>query len=180
VPGLRGARFVSNACRIEPPRNPCLRRSSEPPSWGADAAPVFKAAYKELCTRIWIELELLAQAAGPVESGLTQHLIMSTVILRLELLVLVDCCRSPRWRRMLSAEQRDSLCSMLTDVLAALYVDLIAEAQDRVLDELLPESEAGPSLADPVSGRDLGRHSHPAIDELVSLIEAQAAARAAR
>ena len=107
--------------------------------------PVFKAAYKELCTRIWIELELLAQAADRP----SQDLVMSTAILRLELVVLVDSCRTPHWRRMLSAEQRDSVCAMLTDVLAALYVDSehlytgIAEAQDRVLDELLPESAAG-------------------------------------
>jgi chromosome condensin MukBEF MukE localization factor len=75
---------------------------------------------------------------------------MAAEILRLELIVLVDFCRSPHSRGTLSAEQCDSLCSMLTDVLAALYVepecltdDAIAEAQDRVLDELLTESEAG-------------------------------------
>jgi hypothetical protein len=108
--------------------------------------PVFKAAYKELCTRIWIELEQLAQAA----TRPSQDLVMSTAILRLELVVLVDSCRSPHWHRMLSAEQRDSVCAMLTDVLAALYVDSeylgtgIAAAQDRVFDELPPESAAGP------------------------------------
>jgi hypothetical protein len=104
--------------------------------------PVFKAAYKELCTRIWVELELLAQAADRP----SQDLVMSTAILRLELVVLVDSCRTPHWRRMLSAEQRDSVCAMLTDLLAALYVDSeylhsgIAAAQDRVLDELLSQS----------------------------------------
>lgn len=148
--------------------------------------PVFRAAYKELCTRIWIELELLAQAAEQVESGPPQDLVISTAILRLELVVLVDSCRSPRWRCMLSAQQCDSLCSMLTDVLAALYVDSehlrtgIAEAQDRVLDELLPESETGPSLAHPACACEFGQGSHPAVDELVSLIEAQSAARALR
>lgn len=148
--------------------------------------PVFRAAYKELCTRIWIELELLAQAAGQVERCPPQDLVMSAAILRLELVVLVDSCRSPHWRCMLSAEQCDSLCSTLTDVLAALYVDPeqlrtgIAEAQDRVLDELLPESEAGPSLADPASACEPGQGYHPAVDELVSLIEARAAARAVR
>jgi hypothetical protein len=103
---------------------------------------VFEAAYKELCTRLWIELELLAQAAAQVPSGPPQDLAMSAVILRLELIVLVDACRSPHWLCMLSAEQRDNLCSMLTDVLAALYVDSehlpagIAEAQARVLEPL--------------------------------------------
>ena len=97
----------------------------------------FKAAYRDLCARIWIELELLAQigrcaALDPM---------MSAAVLRLQLIVLVDSCRSLRWRQMLSTEQRDRLCSMLTDILAALYVDSedlrvgIAEAQDRVLTE---------------------------------------------
>jgi hypothetical protein len=136
---------------------------------------VFRAAYKELCTRIWIELELLAQGARQVNSSPPQDLMTNTEILRLELVVLVDCCRSPYWRCLLSLEQCDSLCSMLTDVLAALYVDSehlstgIAEAQGRVLDELLPES-----------GDEPGEDFPPALKELVSLIEAQAAARAVR
>ena len=146
--------------------------------------PAFRAAYKELCARIWIELELLAQATGRNGSCRGQDLVMSTAILRLELVVLVDFCRSSRWRRLLSPEQCDRLCSMLTDVLAALYVDPehlrtgIAEAQDRVLDELLPESGGGTSLVDPSSACDLAQDSHPAVDELVGLIEAQAVARA--
>jgi hypothetical protein len=144
---------------------------------------VFRAAYKELCARIWIELELLSQATGQVQSRPPPDLVMSTAILRLELVVLVDYCRSADWRRMLSAQQRDSLCSMLTDVLAALYVDPeqlragIAEAQDRVLDELLPESEVVAPLAEPTSACDLEEGSEPAIDELLSLVEEQAAAR---
>lgn len=126
---------------------PTEQREIRPPNLAARhlgtrlPLPVFQAAYKELCTRIWIELELLAQA----NTSPPQELTMSTAILRLELIVLVDSCRSPRWRHLLTTEQRDSLCSMLTDVLAALYVDLdhfhtaITAAQDRVLDELLPD-----------------------------------------
>src|SRR5215472_4165019 len=100
---------------------------------------VFRTAYEELCARIWMELEALGQAAG--QGSPLQDLLMSTVILRLELVILVDSCRSQRWRHMLSTEQRDSMCSLLTDLLAALCVDLeqlttgIAEAQGRVLDE---------------------------------------------
>jgi hypothetical protein len=72
-------------------------------------------------------------------------------VLRLELVVLPDACRSPHWRSMLSVEQCDCLSSMLTDVLAALYIDSqhlrggIAAAQHRVLDDLLPQSEVGAS-----------------------------------
>jgi hypothetical protein len=134
--------------------------------------PVFQAAYKELCTRIWIELELLAQA----NTRPPQDLTMSTAILRLELVVLIDSCRSPRWRHLLTTEQRDSLCSMLTDVLAALYVDpdhlhtALPAAQDRVLDELLPEPHPIP--------HEFSQAFPTPIHELVSLIEAQAVARA--
>ena len=79
---------------------------------------------------------------------------MRTAILRLEFVVLLDFCRSPGWRSMLSTQQRESLSSMLTDVLSALYVDSeqlrdgIEAAQDRVLYELLPESAAVPSAAE--------------------------------
>ncbi len=159
----------------------------KPTGLGAEIPrPVFMAAYKERCTRIWIELELLAQAAGQVENCPSQDLEMSTAILRLELVVLVDSCRSPHWRCMLSAEQCDSLCSTLTDVLGALCVDSehlrtgIAEAQDRVLDELVPEPEAGLSQTDPAAAGVPGQGCRSAIDELVSLIEARAAARAVR
>jgi hypothetical protein len=110
----------------------------------------FTAAYKELCTRIWMELQTLAQAADQVDSSPSQHLLMSTAILRLELVVLLDSYRSERWRRMLSTEQRDRMCSMLADLLATLYVDPehlstgITEAECIVFDELRAEAEAGP------------------------------------
>jgi len=129
---------------------------------------VFRAAYRELCARIWIELELLAQAAGQMERhDPPRDITMSAAILRLELVVLLDSCRSVHWRSMLSVEQCNGLCSMLTDVLAALYVesghlsDALMEAQDRVLDELLTESAARPPLADPASVCELGQGSDP-------------------
>ena len=102
---------------------------------------MFQAAYEELCTRIWLELERLVR----LESLRPQDLDMRTAILRLEFVVLLDFCRSPGWRSMLSAQQRENLCSMLTDALSALYVnserlrDGIEAAQDRVLCEILPE-----------------------------------------
>lgn len=63
---------------------------------------------------------------------------------------------------MLSMEQCDSMCSLLTDLLAALYVDPeslragIAEAQGIILDELQPATEAGLSGTDPVPAAELG------------------------
>ena len=107
-------------------------------------SPAFRTAYEELCTRIWTELELLGLAAVQLDSRRPPDLDISAAILRLELVVLVDRCRSPRWRLMLTAEQCDTLCAMLTDVLDALDVDAddfatgIAIAQNRVLDEIEP------------------------------------------
>ena len=152
-------------------------------SGGPIARRVFKAAYRELCARIWLELELLAQSAARFAGSAPPRLAMSTAILRLELVVLVDSCRSPNWRCMLSVEQRDSLGSLLTDVLAALYVDSehlcmgIADAQDRVLEELVPQPETGPAPADSVSACEGGMQANAAVHELVTLIEAKAAAR---
>ena len=58
-------------------------------------------------------------------------------------------------------EMRDSMCSLLTGLLAALYVDPenlstgIAEAQGRVRDELVPAAEAGCLWTDPGSADEL-------------------------
>jgi hypothetical protein len=146
---------------------------------------VFRAAYRELCARIWIELELLAQASAQIESRPAQDLVMSAAILRLELVVLVDWCRSPRWRSsILSAEQCDNLCSMLTDVLAALCVDAndlrggIAAAQDKVLDRLLSVSDDGPSFGEPASAHEFAPGYENTVNELIDVIKAQAGSRA--
>jgi hypothetical protein len=146
---------------------------------------IFRAAYRELCARIWIELELLAQVSRQIESPPTYDLVMSAAILRLELVVLVDWCRSPQWRSgILSGEQCDRLCSMLTDVLAALYVDSndlragIPAAQSRVLDELVAETDDGPSLADPGTAQEFTPGDENTVNELIALIGAQAAGRA--
>jgi hypothetical protein len=105
-------------------------------------SPVFRTAYEELCIRIWTELELLGLAAERLESRPPRDLVITSAILRLELVVLMDHCRSLRWRHMLAAEQCDTLSAMLTDVLETLHVDseqlltAIAIAQDRVFDEI--------------------------------------------
>lgn len=74
---------------------------------------------------------------------------------------------------------------MLTDVLAALYVEseslsnAIEEAQCRVLDELLTQSRVPLTLQGPEYRGESEQYSNPAIDELLSLIEAQAIVRSA-
>jgi hypothetical protein len=146
----------------------------------------FSAAYRELCTRIWIELELLTQAARQHQISPLRDLDICMATLRLELVLLVDFCRSVQGRSLLSVEQSERMCSMLTDVLAALYVDMqdlragLEEAQDRVLDELTPESVAWPAPVDVSKSSDPYRNGDPAIDELLTLVEQQAAARAYR
>jgi hypothetical protein len=153
------------------------------------SSPAFRAAYRELCTRLWIELELLAQATQRFEGPHPHNLTMRAAILRLELIVLVDSCRSSHWRRLLSEAQSDRVCSMSTDLLAALYVDSehlstgIANAQERILDELMPQSEPGRSPGLNLECElDLEPEFEPnsAVHELISLLEAQAAARATR
>ena len=116
------------------------------PSRARPPALVFTAAYAELCSRIWAELALLADAASPVDGSPAADLEMRAAILRLELVVLIDACRSARWRvRLLTADQCDRMCALLTDILAALYVDPdglpagIADSQDRVHAEFLAE-----------------------------------------
>jgi hypothetical protein len=115
---------------------------------------VFTAAYRELCTRIWLELEQLGQSPVHMEGGPSQDLTLRAATLRLEIVILVDSCRSPHWRDLLGAAQCDSLCALLTDVSTALYVEQellltgIAEAQDRLLDELLPPAEQEHALGD--------------------------------
>ena len=127
------------------------------PARARPPALVFTAAYAELCSRIWAELAMLADAASPVDGSPAADLEMRAAILRLELVVLVDACRSARWRvSLLTGDQCDRMCAMLTDVLAALYVDPdglpagIADSQDRVHAEFLAE-RAG-AAASAISG----------------------------
>lgn len=144
--------------------------SQEPPATSAPPAragsrgshPAFHAAYRELCTRLWLELEQVAQSLGPTSHAPDAE--QSAAILRLELIVLVDASRSARWRStLLAAEQCDRLCSMLTDLLAALYVDAqdlpagLADAQDRLLDELIGEARPASSAPVPICRCQRGR-----------------------
>jgi hypothetical protein len=122
------------------------------PAPAATAPPAFGEAYADLCSRIWSELATLddAVASAVAHEADERHrdLGLDAEILRLELIVLVDSCRSARWRlSLLTAEQCDRMCSMLTDVLAALYVDEdglaagLADAKDRVLEEFMTATE---------------------------------------
>jgi hypothetical protein len=95
----------------------------------------FAAACIELFSRLWAELNALSAAADPDRRG---------EILRLELILVLDACRSARWRMMLDRSQRLSLECLLRDVFDALNSSSaefpcrpIEWAQNRLLDALL-------------------------------------------
>jgi hypothetical protein len=103
-------------------------------------------AVVELCGRIWLELEHLAQlnshASTPQESSLE----LAAETLRLELHLIMNACESSAWVFMLSPEVRGRLHSMSGDVLGtmavtsdALTLGVIEGAQDRVFDEMLAQ-----------------------------------------
>jgi hypothetical protein len=94
----------------------------------------YSAACVELFWRLWVELECAAERVSRSRAE----------VLRLELALLLDACRSERWRLLLSISQRLSLQSTIEDVLDALNSsaetvprDAIAWAQNRLLDAVL-------------------------------------------
>jgi hypothetical protein len=98
----------------------------------------------ELCGRIWCALERLAQLCDLTDNPGEATLLLTAETLRLELLVIMDSCKSASWAVMLLASERRNLCSMLSDVLGAIAVSSdelkrshIEYAQDRVFDEVL-------------------------------------------
>jgi hypothetical protein len=97
----------------------------------------FAAACIELFSRLWAELNVLSAAADSPAHPRDE-------ILRLELILVLDACRSERWRMMLDSSQRLSLECLLRDVLDALSTSSgelpctpIEWAQNRLLDALL-------------------------------------------
>ena len=97
----------------------------------------FAAACIELFSRLWVELNALSATADPAHAP-------SAEIIRLELILVLDACRSARWRMLLDISQRLSLECLLRDVLDALNSSSdelpgtpIEWAQNRLLDALL-------------------------------------------
>src|SRR5580658_529311 len=102
----------------------------------------FAAACVELFSRLWAELNALSATPGPPRAP-------SAEILRLELVLVLDACRSARWRMLLDRSQRLSLQYLLRDVLDALNswsgefpCPPIEWAQNRLLDALLEHCAA--------------------------------------
>lgn len=110
----------------------------------------FAAALVELCARIWLELERLAEwserVSAPAESP---KLLLKAETLRLELLLLLDSCDSAFCRSLLDAEQRQILRRLVLDVLAAIEFapdglerSAIEQAQDSLLGEVQAQYSA--------------------------------------
>ena len=110
----------------------------------------FAAALVEVCARIWLELERLAESSeclsAPAESP---KLLLMAETLRLELLLLLDSCDSAFCRTLLAAEQRGMLRRLILDVLAAIEFaadglerSAIEQAQDRLLGEVQAQYSA--------------------------------------
>jgi hypothetical protein len=104
------------------------------------AEQTFSVACVALYTRLWADLDALAEA----ERAAPRDALEAAELLRLELLILADSCQSPRWRTVLSATQRLALKSVVTDVLAALdrpvdelSMEAISQAQNRLFDEIV-------------------------------------------
>jgi hypothetical protein len=105
----------------------------------------FAAACIELFSRLWAELHALSATTRPAHAPSAIHPADSRdEILRLELILVLDACRSARWRMLLERSQRLSLQYLLRDVLEALNswsgefpCTPIEWAQNRLLDALL-------------------------------------------
>jgi len=130
---------------------------------------VYSVACIELLRRLWMELErvhVAERAAPPHGGGLTSRL--PSEMLRLELALLLDACRSERWRRLLDISQRLSLMSTLTEVFDALNSsseivsqDVIAWAQNRLLDAILEHcAKARITMLSPSTLRQGAAHLH--------------------
>jgi hypothetical protein len=111
----------------------------------------FAAACIELFSRLWAELNALSATADPARGD---------EILRLELILVLDACRSARWRILLDGAQRLTLECLVRDVFDALNSSPgefpctpIEWAQNRLLDALLEHCRQASTLLLKVSGR---------------------------
>lgn len=104
------------------------------------AEETFSIACVELYARLWSDLDAFAAA----DEARARDPLGPIALLRLELLILLDACQSPRWRAVLSGAQQLALRAVVTDVLAVLNRPLegltrevIAEVQDRLFEEIV-------------------------------------------
>jgi hypothetical protein len=111
-----------------------------------------KEAYADACielfSRLWVELDAVFATDDPMRSaGFIPAPRVET--LRLELILLLDACRSTRWRAQLDSSQRHFLLSILNHILDALNASRegvlrgpIESAQTRLLDAIQEQCAA--------------------------------------
>lgn len=112
---------------------------------------VFVCACIELFTRLWVRLESLATDdhwhSTPADSAFDRR----AELFRLELIVLLDACRTTRWRMLLDGAQRHALERCLSEILDCLNtrfeeapLPAIERAQNRLLDAVLEQARVLP------------------------------------
>jgi hypothetical protein len=118
-------------------------------------------AVVELSARLWSDLEYLVKLreTDSLEDAESTFL-WGPARVRLELLVLLDACNSRRWRSFLAPGKRRELRNFLIGVLDAIDVapdgltrQVIGEAQNRLLDEVLSQYEGLSKAGDPLRYR---------------------------
>jgi hypothetical protein len=106
----------------------------------------FSIACIQLFSRLWTELERpLAADDGSLAASCARRDETYVEALRLELILLLDACRSARWRMQLTYSQRHVIRSLTDDVLGALNASSdgipsrtsIEGAQNRLFDAVL-------------------------------------------
>jgi hypothetical protein len=131
----------------------------------------YVAATIDLYGRLWRELEQLSDvfASAPHCAVRAEESDQQLMMLRLELVVLLDACDSPEWWSMLGAERRVALRTTLESLLrtlGALPPDLdrccaLARAQDQLLDAVLAQYAVARLLTGSADDRAPARRSNP-------------------
>lgn len=106
----------------------------------------FAGACIELFSRLWEELESTAAVASVGRDKDGTSCVRRLEILRLELVVLQDACRSTRWRMLLDSEQRRAVEGLVREALEGLTtgfdeapLQAIARVQNCLLDAVLEQ-----------------------------------------
>jgi hypothetical protein len=138
---------------------------------GVASAAACVAATIELYSRLWRELEraldlFARQAEFTVGADASDS---PLVVLRLEILILLDACDSQAWQSMLGTERRLALRAILESLLASLaplqaerdpcYV--LARAQNQLLDAVLAQYSAARHVVGSTGARAPARQTVP-------------------
>ena len=140
-------------------------------STGRQTSAAYAAASIQLYSRLWADLEVLSDQLAATTDQPPDVIELRLEMLRLELIVLLDNCRSARWRSMLSPEHRLVLRATLEDLLATLAVPpdafgraVIFQAQNQVFDAVLSRCAESVDVAEHSAPPTANVHVRPALD----------------